>query len=111
VNGRVGESKPVKLALGQSLHSVYDEATFVVVRVPRVEVTVTCGGVEMLTFRPATHEPRVDSAGDDRIQLGKRYVDDDQTVELLCVKPGGGPVAVNGAPLRAKVAKPLPASD
>jgi hypothetical protein len=43
--------------------------------------------------------------------LGKRYVNADQTVELLCSKPGDGALAVDGEALELKEAKPLPSSD
>ena len=43
--------------------------------------------------------------------MGKRYVDDAETLELLCTKPGDGVPALAGEVLRLKEAKPLPASD
>ena len=43
--------------------------------------------------------------------IGKRYVDAAGTVELLCVKPGKGSLAIAGVALQLKDAKPLPASD
>lgn len=44
-------------------------------------------------------------------QMGKRYVDADDTVELLCTKAGEGVPAIDGELLVLKEAKPLPASD
>jgi hypothetical protein len=43
--------------------------------------------------------------------MGKRYVTADGTIELLCVKPGKGSLALNGVALQIKEAKPLPSSD
>jgi hypothetical protein len=43
--------------------------------------------------------------------LGKRYADEAVGLELLCVKAGDYPVAVNGTPVTQKSAQPLPASD
>jgi hypothetical protein len=43
--------------------------------------------------------------------LGKRYVDDGDTMEVLCTKPGTGSLGADGASLQLKEAKPLPASD
>ena len=43
--------------------------------------------------------------------MGKRYVDPDETVEVLCTKPGDGSLGVGDALLDLKEAKPLPASD
>ena len=43
--------------------------------------------------------------------MGKRYVDENETVELLCTKAGDGIPALGSVPLQLKEAKPLPASD
>jgi hypothetical protein len=50
-------------------------------------------------------------AATEQVLLGKRYVDEDEAVELLCVKPGPGVLTVNGRPMLVKKPKPLPASD
>ena len=42
---------------------------------------------------------------------GKRYVDAENAIELLCTKPGDGLPALNGVLLELKDAKPMPASD
>ena len=44
-------------------------------------------------------------------QIGKRYVNAAGDLELLCTKPGKGSLALGGAPLALKEAKPLPSSD
>jgi hypothetical protein len=44
-------------------------------------------------------------------QIGKRYVDDGDTIQLLCTKAGQGTLALDGSPLQLQAAKPLPASD
>jgi len=43
--------------------------------------------------------------------IGKRYVDDEGTIELLCTKAGPGVPAIGGKLLQLKDAKPLPSSD
>ncbi len=43
--------------------------------------------------------------------MGKRYVNPEETLELLCTKPGVGSLGVGGALLEIKESKPLPASD
>ena len=71
---------------------------------------VTCGGAPMAETRPedfAALSP--DFSGG--TLMGKRYVDAAGTIELLCVKPGKGSLALNGEALVTKDAKPLPASD
>jgi hypothetical protein len=44
-------------------------------------------------------------------QVGKRYVNEDQSIEVLCVKAGEGSLAADGAALATKEAKKLPSSD
>ena len=44
-------------------------------------------------------------------QIGKRYVNEAGDLELLCTKPGDGSLALSGAELTIKGAKPLPSSD
>ncbi len=71
---------------------------------------VECGGAPMADERPADGgEPSPDFA--EGTQMGKRYVDADGTVELLCVKAGKGSLSLNGVALTTKEAKSLPSSD
>ncbi len=44
-------------------------------------------------------------------QLGKRYINEDETLEVLCTKSGDGSLGIGDTPLSVKEAKPLPASD
>lgn len=106
----------MKLRVGLTLVSPVETTSVVVVRAPANEVTVTCGGTEMVDgtspegkARP-TDLPVVtpESAG---TLLGKRYGDESVGIELLCTKSGPGSLAVDGVPLGQKDAKPLPASD
>jgi hypothetical protein len=73
---------------------------------------LTCGGVEMIAATDAAPEGVSADAGQmDGCQVGKRYVNDDQSVEVLCVKAGEGSLALNGEPLATKESKKLPSSD
>ncbi len=51
------------------------------------------------------------ASGDGGTLLGKRYVDEQTGLEVLCTKPGTGSLAADGRPLTIKAPKPLPASD
>jgi hypothetical protein len=73
-------------------------------------VVVECGGVPMAEQRPA-ERATLDPAFADGTKIGKRYVDASASVELLCVKPGTGSLAISGVALLTKDAKPLPSSD
>lgn len=104
----------MKLVAGQALFSPVDTASVIVVRAPREELTVRCGGIEMVFDKEAAGSAvadRTDAATGAGVLLGKRYVDDDLGLELLCTKGGRGTLTANGAVLRIKAAKPLPASD
>lgn len=72
--------------------------------------TVDCGGAPMAEQRPET-PGAIDPALADGTLIGKRYVDAEATLELLCVKGGKGSLSVGGQKLGIKDAKPLPASD
>jgi hypothetical protein len=70
---------------------------------------IECGGSPMAEDATSEGAPAADFASGTLI--GKRYVDAAGSVELLCVKPGAGSLALAGVPLVLKEAKPLPASD
>lgn len=72
--------------------------------------SVECGGVPMVTDRPAS-PAALDPARAGGTLMGKRYVDAGGGFELLCVKPGKGTLSIDGVALSVKDAKPLPASD
>lgn len=101
-----------ELKPGSRLKSTVCTTEVIVVKAPSGDVEVTCGGAAMAdpaTAGDPSGEPAADAA--DGTQLGKRYVDADETIELLCTKAGAGSLAVGGAALSLKEAKPLPASD
>jgi hypothetical protein len=101
----------VKFRAGQQLVSAVDSTAVIVIKAPADECTVTCGGVAMATAGgPVTAaDPDPDLMGG--TQIGKRYVDDADTIQLLCTKAGQGTLALDGSPLQIQAAKPLPASD
>ena len=83
----------------------------VVTRAADTSVELACSGsalVELDGARPLGGHP---TTVDDAPQLGKRYVDDEGGIELLCTKPGTGELSCEGRPLSLKAAKPLPSSD
>jgi hypothetical protein len=100
----------VKLRAGQQLVSAVDTTAVVVVRAPDREVTLTCGGVPMAAAGdrvPAEPDPALMGGS----QIGKRYVDAADTIQLLCTKAGQGTLALDGEPMAIQAAKPLPSSD
>ncbi|MBE1536866.1 hypothetical protein [Actinomadura algeriensis] len=99
----------MNVKIGQTLVSVVDGTSLVVVRCSGPDVVVTCGGEEMVD--KAVADAAAPAGGSGGARLGKRYTVEGLDIELLCVKAGGGQVAVNGTPVVEKSAKPLPASD
>ena len=101
----------MKLKVGQTLQSAVDATMLVVVRCPDNEVTLTCGGVPMAPKGELGELVAATTADGAGALLGKRYTVEGFELELLCTKGGDNPVAVDGAPVELKSAKPLPASD
>jgi hypothetical protein len=95
----------VQFRAGQQLVSAVDSTAVVVIKAPAQEGTLTCGGVAMAP--PGEPDPSLMGG----TQIGKRYVDEADTFQVLCTKAGGGTLALDGKPLVIQAAKPLPASD
>ena len=83
----------------------------IVVKGPTDEVELTCGGVTMVAAGEKPAAGALHDGASEGTLLGKRYVDDGDTMEVLCTKPGAGSLGADGASLQLKEAKPLPASD
>jgi hypothetical protein len=101
----------VELKPGTRLRSAVGPAEVVVIRAPAGDVAVTIGGVPVVGLDEEPAAAAIEPGGEGATLLGKRYVNGDQTLELLCSKPGDGALAVNGVALELKEAKPLPSSD
>ena len=102
----------MELKAGSRLRSVVCGTEVIVVKPPEGEVVVSCGGQPMVDIAETTEvagEP--DASLAEGTLLGKRYVDDDLGLELLCTKPGDGSLSIDGQALPTKEAKPLPSSD
>ena len=82
------------------------------VKAPKTDLEVTIGWVATIASATARDGSVTAVAGHySGTLMGKRYVDEADTIELLCTKAGSGAVAVNGELLQLKEAKALPASD
>jgi hypothetical protein len=93
---------------GMKLKSAACDTEVMVVR--GKDIVVDCGGAPMAADKPAAPAAlHPDFAAGS--QIGKRYVDADGNVELLCTKPGKGSLSIGGVALQLKEAKPLPSSD
>ncbi len=102
----------MQLKPGSRWKSAVDTSEVVVVRPPKTEVTLECGGHPMVALGeepPAGLTPSPDFAAG--TMVGKRYVDETSGIELLGSKAGAASLSVDGRAVTLKDAKPLPASD
>ncbi|HQR03034.1 MAG: hypothetical protein JSR19_01095 [Proteobacteria bacterium] len=100
------------LKAGTRLKSAVCDTEVMVIKVPAGEYDIRCGGAEMLDMATARDGAGSIAAGHDSGTLvGKRYVDSQEKVEMLCTKGGAGAVSINGEMLAVKQAKALPSSD
>jgi hypothetical protein len=93
---------------GSKLKSVTCDTEVMVIRAS--DVVVECGGAPMVDARPDARVA-IDPAFAEGTKIGKRYVNADDTIELLCTKGGAGSLSIAGVALHPKDAKPLPSSD
>jgi hypothetical protein len=110
---RIGFVSPmgghVGLKVGSRLRAQNSSCEVIVIRGSDDRTALLCAGAEMLATGPDQGVPQL--ADGPAIQLGKRYTDGDGGIEVLCTKPGIGPLVYGGHELTVKAAKPLPASD
>lgn len=101
-----------QLKAGTRLRSAVCATEVIVTAAPADDLDVRCGGAPMIGAKDTPPDGAAldpDSSGG--TALGKRYVDETGTLEVLCTKPGKGSLAVGTTPLTLKEAKPLPSSD
>ena len=101
-----------QLKAGGRMRSAVCATEVMVILAPQAEIDLTCGGapiIELGSDPPGGQEISPDAK--EGTQIGKRYVNEAGDLELLCTKPGEGTLAVAGAALTIKGAKPLPSSD
>lgn len=102
---------PMTLKPGMRVFSAVCATEMITVKAPGNEVELTIGGVTPVTDASQRGTGSVVDGFGGGIAMGKRYVNADDTLELLCTKAGDGAPAVDGVLLSIKEAKPLPASD
>ena len=102
----------VALKAGAKLKSAVCDTQLMVVKAPAGEYDIRCGGADMLAGTATAPEgAQLDPAQAGGTLIGKRYVDPEEKVELLCTKGGKGSVVLNGVAMSIKQAKQLPSSD
>jgi hypothetical protein len=102
----------VALKAGARFKSSVCDTQVMVVKAPAGEHDLRCGGASMLAAAvTASDTAGLDPAFAGGTLIGKRYVNADESIELLCTKGGKGALVLDGAPLEIKQAKQLPSSD
>jgi len=102
----------MELKVGSRWKSTVCTTELAVVRPAKAAVRLECGGSAVIAMgadRPA--DGTVAPAYASGTLLGKRYVDEQSGLEVLCTKPGTGSLAVDGRVLTLREAKRLPSSD
>lgn len=99
------------LKAGGRFKSAVCDTQVMVIKAPAGEHDLRCGGVEMIAPAAAATGAALDAAHAGETLIGKRYVNADESLELLCTKGGKGSLSLNGTALEVKQAKQLPSSD
>jgi hypothetical protein len=102
----------MKLTPGSRWMSPVCNTEVVVLKAPASDTALECGGTAMVAVGTARSAgASAAAAHGSGTLLGKRYADEDGTVEVLCTKGGEGSLSVGGKPLVLRATTPLPSSD
>ncbi len=96
---------------GARFKSAVCDTQVMVIKAPAGEADLRCGGAPMIGPNDAATGAQLDAAHASETLIGKRYVNADESVEMLCTKGGKGSLSLNGVALGIKQAKQLPSSD
>ena len=99
------------LKTGARLKSTVCDGEVMVVLAPDDDIEIRCGGAPMAEPAEASKSGEVHADYAVGIAIGKRYVNEAGTLELLCVKAGDGGLAVGDDLLLQKDTKKLPKTD
>ena len=94
---------------GSRWQSASGRGEFVVVRPPAGSGELTCGDAAVQPHGSPVAPGQADVPGDATV-TGKRYIEAESGIEILCTRSGGA-LVFGGRSLSPKDAKPLPASD
>ncbi len=104
----------MELRPGLRLESATCDTQVVVVRAPKdpIDVDLRCGGVPLRNLgAPGDRIPASGTDSGTGTAIGKRYVQEDIGLEVLCTRGGEGSLTVGDETLTVRGAKPLPSSD
>jgi hypothetical protein len=98
-----------ELTVGKRLHSAACHTEIIVIRAPQLRTELSCAGAPMGAAEAARSATSAGGA-DHGVVLGKRYVDEQTGLEVLCTKAGAGPLVARGQATNWRVATPPSAS-
>jgi hypothetical protein len=101
----------MELKTGSRWQSSVCGTEVVVIRPPNASIRLECGGAEMVPYGTPQRGGTIGANAAAGSLVGKRYVDQQTGLELLCTKAGAGSLAIDGRTLTIKQTKPLPSSD
>ena len=96
---------------GLRLASVVCDTEVIVIKAPKEDLDLRCGGQPMVELDGASRTGTPVAPFDGGTLIGKRYATADPAVEVLCTKAGAGSLSIGEVALPAKEAAPLPSSD
>jgi hypothetical protein len=100
-----------ELKTGARLKSTVCDGEIMVVSTPGGDINLTCGGAPMAEAGADAERVAINPDHAVGIVIGKRYINEDETLEVLCVKAGEGSLALDGNLLLQKDTKKLPKTD
>ena len=95
---------------GTRLKSAVCDTEIMVIRAGTGDIAIACGGAQMAE-QTTVSNASLDPAFAGGTQMGKRYINEADTIELLCVKPGQGSLSIDNVALQIKGSRALPSSD
>jgi hypothetical protein len=98
------------LKAGSRWKSAVCDTQVMVIKGPPGAHELSCGGAPM-TGAAEAGGGTLDPDKAEGTLMGKRYVNADEALEVLCVKEGNGSLYLDGEKLGPKQAKALPTSD
>jgi hypothetical protein len=90
---------------GTRLKSAVCDAEFMIIKAGGSD-ELTCGGVTLDESSEAADADKMNGC-----VIGKRYINAEESIEVLCVKTGEGSLYCNDEELMTKDTKKLPSSD
>ncbi len=100
-----------ELKTGARLKSAVCDGEIMVVATHGGDIALTCGGAPMTAAGEEAQSAEMNADHAVGIVIGKRYITEDEGLEVLCVKAGAGSLAVGGDLLLQKDTKKLPKTD